>query len=56
VVPCHTPSELAERLHVLLHNPALRRQIGRQGQRHMGPDGGSTAIAALIEARLLAAG
>jgi len=56
VVPCHTPTELAERLHVLLDNPELRRQLGRQGQRHMGPAGGSAAIAALLEARLLAAG
>jgi len=56
VVPCRDAGQLAERLQVLLSNPELRRQLGRQGQRHMGPAGGSAAIAALIEARLLAAG
>ena len=56
VAPCRDASQLAERLQVLLASPELRRQLGRQGQRHMGPAGGSAAIAALIEARLLAAG
>jgi uncharacterized protein (TIGR03492 family) len=56
VVPCRDASQLAERLQVLLASPELRRQLGRQGQRHMGPAGGSAALAALIEARLLAAG
>jgi uncharacterized protein (TIGR03492 family) len=56
VVPCRDGTQLAERLQVLLTSPELRRQLGRQGQRHMGPAGGSAALAALIEARLLAAG
>jgi uncharacterized protein (TIGR03492 family) len=56
VVPCRDASHLAERLQVLLASPELRRQLGRQGQRHMGPAGGSAALAALVEARLLAAG
>jgi len=56
VVPCRNAGQLAERLQVLLTSPELRRQLGRQGQRHMGPAGGSAALAALIEARLLAAG
>jgi uncharacterized protein (TIGR03492 family) len=56
VVPCRDAGQLAERLQVLLTSPELRCQLGRQGQRHMGPAGGSEAIAALIKTRLLAAG
>jgi hypothetical protein len=56
VVPCRNAGQLAERLQVLLTSPELRCQLGRQGQRHMGPAGGSEAIAALIKTRLLAAG
>jgi len=56
VVPCRDAGQLAQRLHVLLENVEFRRQLGRQGQRHMGPAGVSAAIAALIEARLLSAG
>ena len=54
VVPCRSPAQLAERLQVLLAQPGLRQQLGRQGQRHMGPAGGSAAIASLIVERLLA--
>ena len=53
VLPCHSPAQLAERLALLLAEPALRQQLGRQGRRHMGPAGGSAALAALIETRLL---
>mgnify|MGYP006275623279 CR=1 FL=1 len=53
VLPCHSPAQLAERLAVLLAEPALRQQLGQQGRRHMGPAGGSDALAALIETRLL---
>jgi uncharacterized protein (TIGR03492 family) len=53
VVPCHTPAQLAARLQLLLHNPELRQQLGRQGRRRMGAAGGSAAIAALIDTRLL---
>jgi len=55
VVPCRSPRQLAERLAVLLAQGQLRQQLGQRGQRHMGPSGGSAAIAALIEQRLLAA-
>ena len=53
MLPCHSPAQLAERLAVLLAEPALRQQLGQQGRRHMGPAGGSDALAALIETRLL---
>jgi hypothetical protein len=55
-VPCRDAAQLAARLDLLLGNPQLRHQLGSQGQRHMGPAGGSAALAALIEQRLLAAG
>ena len=53
VLPCHSPGELAERLALLLAEPGLRQQMGLRGRRHMGPAGGSAAIAALIAQRLL---
>jgi len=56
VVPCRDAAQLAARLDLLLGDPQLRDQLGSQGRRHMGPAGGSAALAALIEQRLLAAG
>ncbi|MGL6134046.1 MAG: lipid-A-disaccharide synthase-related protein, partial [Prochlorococcaceae cyanobacterium] len=52
--PCRTPAELATRLRHLLDEPPLRRQLGAIGQRRMGPAGGSSRLAALLEQRLLA--
>ena len=53
VLPCHTPRELGARLQLLLNEPELRRSLGRRGQHRMGAPGGSAAIAAFVEARLL---
>jgi len=50
---CLTPERLAERLDLLLHEPQLRRELGAVGRRRMGPPGGSAALAALVEQRLL---
>ena len=56
VMPCHDAVQLAESLALLLRDPQLRHQLGSQGRRHMGPAGGSAALAALIDQRLLGAG
>jgi uncharacterized protein (TIGR03492 family) len=53
---CLTPEVLAERLDLLLREPLLRRQLGAIGRRRMGPPGGSAALAALVEQRLLPSG
>ena len=53
MLPCHTPRELGARLQLLLNEPELRRSLGRRGQHRMGAPGGSAAIAAFVEARLL---
>jgi uncharacterized protein (TIGR03492 family) len=54
VHPCRTPAELAARLRRLLDDPLQRRRLGTIGQRRMGAAGGSEALAALVEERLLA--
>ena len=56
VAVCDGPDDLARRLALLLREPGLRQALGRIGRRRMGPPGGSEALAALIEARLLAGG
>ena len=53
VVPCHSEAQLAERLTMLLAEPLLRQQLGAIGQRRMGTAGGSEALAALVDQRLL---
>lgn len=53
VLPCHHPEELARRLQLLLHNPAIGHHLGALGRRRMGAAGGSQQIAALVEQRLL---
>jgi len=55
VAVCDSPAALAARLELLLREPALRRALGRIGRRRMGPAGGSEALAALVEERLLQA-
>jgi uncharacterized protein (TIGR03492 family) len=53
VVPCRSGAQLAERLTMLLAEPLLRQQLGAIGQRRMGAAGGSEALAALVDQRLL---
>ena len=53
VAVCDSPAALAARLKLLLREPALRAALGRIGRRRMGPAGGSEALAALVEERLL---
>ncbi len=53
VVPCRSGAQLAERLTLLLAEPLLRQQLGAIGQRRMGTAGGSEALAALVDQRLL---
>ena len=53
VVPCHSGAQLAERLTMLLAEPVLRQQLGAIGQKRMGAAGGSEALAALVDQRLL---
>lgn len=53
VVACHSGAQLAERLTLLLAEPLLRQQLGAIGQRRMGAAGGSEALAALVDQRLL---
>jgi uncharacterized protein (TIGR03492 family) len=55
VAVCDSPAALAARLELLLREPALRLALGRIGRRRMGPAGGSEALAALVEERLLKA-
>ena len=50
---CASPEALAQGLALLLREPALRIQLGAIGRRRMGPAGGSAALAALVERRLL---
>jgi uncharacterized protein (TIGR03492 family) len=54
VAVCQTEAELADRLQQLLGDPERRQQLGAIGRRRMGPPGGSEALAALVEERLLA--
>ena len=51
---CRTQEALAERLEQLLRDPAGRLRLGAIGRRRMGQSGGSEALAALVEERLLA--
>ena len=51
---CRTQEALAERLQQLLRDPAGRLRLGAIGRRRMGQSGGSEALAALVEERLLA--
>ena len=53
VVPCRNGAQLAERLTMLLAEPLLRHQLGAIGRRRMGAAGGSKALAALVDQRLL---
>jgi len=53
VAVCDGPAALAARLELLLREPALRAALGRIGRRRMGPAGGSEALAALVQERLL---
>jgi uncharacterized protein (TIGR03492 family) len=54
VAVCQKEAELAERLQQLLRDPERCQQLGAIGRRRMGPPGGSEALAALVEERLLA--
>ena len=56
VAVCRTPEALARRLGLLLQAPQLRAALGQTGRRRMGPPGGSEALAALLEQRLLPGG
>ena len=56
VAVCCTPEALARRLGLLLQAPQLRAALGQTGRRRMGPPGGSEALAALLEQRLLPGG
>jgi uncharacterized protein (TIGR03492 family) len=53
VRPCKGRQELAEQLGALLANRAERERLGLIGRERMGPEGGSTGLAAAIAARLL---
>ena len=53
VVPCHSPTQVAERLALLLQDANLRLQLGAIGRRRMGPPGGSNGLASLVDQRLL---
>jgi uncharacterized protein (TIGR03492 family) len=53
---CGTTDELRERLLALLGDPQARERQGRLGRQRMGPAGGSAALAALIDQRLLSPG
>jgi uncharacterized protein (TIGR03492 family) len=53
VAVCDSPAALAARLELLLREPALRATLGGIGRRRMGPAGGSEALAALVQERLL---
>ena len=53
VAVCDSPAALAQRLQLLLHQPDLRVAQGRMGRRRMGNPGGSDALAALVQERLL---
>jgi len=55
VHPCHSASELGERLARLLEDGPERRRLGGIGRRRMGPAGGSERLARLIAERLLEA-
>ena len=50
---CASPAALAERLALLLRQPGLCARLGAIGRRRMGPAGGSAALAALVQERLL---
>ena len=53
VRPCATANELRERLLALLGDRNARDLQGQPGRQRMGPAGGSAALAALIDQRLL---
>ncbi|MCP9808331.1 lipid-A-disaccharide synthase-related protein [Cyanobium sp. HWJ4-Hawea] len=54
VLPCHGSRELAERLALLMAEPALCQQLGNRGRQRMGGPGGSAQLAGLVAERLLA--
>ena len=56
VLPCRSPSHLAERLLELLRDPALRHAMGKRGRQRIGPPGGSERLATLITHNLLTPG
>ena len=53
VIPCLSTQQFRQELKGLLGNPHQGRVLGRRGQRRMGPQGGSGAIARLVRQRLL---
>ena len=53
VAVCRTEAELGAALQQLLSDPKRRQQRGAIGRRRMGQPGGSEALAALVEQRLL---
>ena len=53
VAVCDSADALAQRLQLLLQQPDLRLAQGRMGCRRMGGPGGSEALAALVQERLL---
>jgi len=56
VLPCHTATQLRQRLLALLADPGERQRLGAIGRRRMGPAGGSERLAALINGQLLGGG
>ena len=56
VAVCNRPEDLARRLARLLEDPLLRARMGRTGRLRMGGTGGSAALAALVQQRLLPPG
>jgi uncharacterized protein (TIGR03492 family) len=56
VQPCHSPTELRQRLLALLADPGQRQRLGHIGRQRMGPSGGSERLAALIAGQLLGGG
>lgn len=53
VVPCLSTQQFRQELARLLEDERHGRVLGRRGQRRMGPQGGSGAIARLVRQRLL---
>jgi uncharacterized protein (TIGR03492 family) len=53
VQPCGSAEALRARLLDLLGDPRAREQLGRRGQRRMGPAGGSATLARMVSQRLL---
>ncbi len=53
VLPCKSPSILAQHVKELLYDERQRRKLGLVGSKRMGSDGGSNALASLILKLLL---